>query len=86
MTKAERKRLQAEERKAQASFELKQEVYGDVSEFEELPWVEDYEDAVVSPLQDDEDYWLRRAEVGTGIALQGHSSAEVNQRLNSVGY
>lgn len=30
MTKAERKRLQAEERKAQASFELKQEVYGDV--------------------------------------------------------
>ena len=31
MTKAERKRLQAEERKAQASFELKQEVYGDVA-------------------------------------------------------
>ena len=83
MTQEERERLRAEDQEAEDSFDLKQAVYGDVSEFEEH-WK--IEDVVVSPLQDDEDYWLRRGEVGFGIALQGHSSAEVNQRLNSVGY
>jgi len=49
-------------------------------------YCESCEDEFVLPLQRGQDYWLQRAEVGFGIALQGHSSAEVNQRLNSVGY
>ena len=35
MTKEERERLQAEDQEAQDSFDLKQEIYGDVSEFED---------------------------------------------------